>query len=130
MATWPARLQITAEPSSSARNPSPPQNLSRLITVLVLEDSRGARMTPPSQILVTPSSLSLMTKISTMIVESQNANAYNKRGELKRSQGDLDGAIADFTAAIGLDPKLASAYKNRGDTKQAKGDSAGANKDL
>jgi len=63
-------------------------------------------------------------------LEPQNATAYNKRGELKRAKGDLEGAIADFTAAIGLDPKLASAYKNRGDTKQAKGDSAGAREDL
>jgi tetratricopeptide (TPR) repeat protein len=49
---------------------------------------------------------------------------------VKRAKGDLDGAIADFTSAMGLNSKLALAYKNRSETKQAKGDVAGAKEDL
>src|SRR4030095_4210001 len=45
-------------------------------------------------------------------------------------KGDLDGAIADFTSAIELDPKLAIAYKNRGEARQAKGGATGADADF
>ena len=51
---------------------------------------------------------------------------FNKRGLAKSDKGDLDGAIADYTRAIELDPKYASAYHNRGIAKSDKGDLDGA----
>ena len=42
------------------------------------------------------------------------ARAYITRGVVYAAKGDLDRARADFTAAIGLDPKYASAYNSRG----------------
>jgi tetratricopeptide (TPR) repeat protein len=38
----------------------------------------------------------------------------NDRGKLKRSMGDLDGAIADFTRCLALDPTSGVCYVNRG----------------
>ena len=39
--------------------------------------------------------------------------ARNNRGNARPAQRDLSGAIADYTEAITLDPRLASAYANR-----------------
>jgi len=48
------------------------------------------------------------------------------RGIEKGKDGDLDGAIADFTRAIELDPKDDAPYYNRAQAKRLKKDSAGA----
>jgi tetratricopeptide (TPR) repeat protein len=48
------------------------------------------------------------------------------RGIEKAKKGDLDGAIADFSHAIELDPKDAIAYSNRAHAKRLKKDAAGA----
>ena len=52
--------------------------------------------------------------------------AYNNRGNAKRGKGDLDGALADYTRALELNPQDAKAYNNRGNAKQDKGDLDGA----
>lgn len=41
-------------------------------------------------------------------------NAYNNRGFAKSELGDIQGAIADYTKAIGQDADFALAYSNRG----------------
>jgi len=51
---------------------------------------------------------------------------FFNRGYAKQAKGDLDGAIADYTHALELDPKHASVYNNRGNAKRAKGDLDGA----
>jgi tetratricopeptide (TPR) repeat protein len=51
---------------------------------------------------------------------------YYNRGLAKQAKGDLDGAIADHTRAIELDPKYVPAYNDRGTAKQDKGDLDGA----
>src|SRR5215470_4024011 len=51
---------------------------------------------------------------------------YFNRGVVEKANGDFDGAIADYTRAIELDPKYAAAYSDRGNAKQAKGDLDGA----
>ena len=56
----------------------------------------------------------------------KEANGYNERGIAKGVQGDVDGAIADFTRAIELYPKYSTAYTNRGLAKKNKGDLNGA----
>ncbi|MGD9126840.1 MAG: tetratricopeptide repeat protein, partial [Planctomycetia bacterium] len=40
--------------------------------------------------------------------------AYEKRGQLRESCKDIDGAIADYTRVIELDPESSKAYYNRG----------------
>jgi tetratricopeptide (TPR) repeat protein len=41
---------------------------------------------------------------------------------LRRRQGDLDGALADFEQAIRFDPGDAAAYNGRGRVRHARGD--------
>jgi tetratricopeptide (TPR) repeat protein/class 3 adenylate cyclase len=43
-----------------------------------------------------------------------DAIAYNNRGLAREDKGDLEGAIADYSKAIDMDPKYAAAYNNRG----------------
>jgi lipoprotein NlpI len=50
------------------------------------------------------------------------AMLYYDRGVAWHAKGDNDLAIADYSEAIRLDPKLASAYNNRGVAWHAKGD--------
>lgn len=52
--------------------------------------------------------------------------ALNNRGVMTMQTGDQDHAIADFDAAIQIDPNYAAAFYNRAKAKQNKGDSAGA----
>src|SRR5258708_904254 len=54
------------------------------------------------------------------------ATDYVNRGIEKVKKGDPDGAIADFTRAIEIDPRYTSAYLNRGISRKEKGDLAGA----
>ncbi len=55
------------------------------------------------------------------IANPQTAADYYNRGVERQNKGDADGAIADYTTAIELDPKNFSAYNNRGNLKQDKG---------
>jgi tetratricopeptide (TPR) repeat protein len=50
------------------------------------------------------------------------AVAYNNRGNVLRDRGELDRAIADFDAAIRLDPKSADSHINRGIARYRRGD--------
>jgi Flp pilus assembly protein TadD len=54
-----------------------------------------------------------------------HADYYN-RGIDRQAKGDLDGAIADYTKAIEIDPRSAHAYNSRGNLRDAKGDHDGA----
>lgn len=51
---------------------------------------------------------------------------YVKSGFALEEKGDLDGAIADYTKAIEIDPRYARAYDNRGSARAKKGDPDGA----
>jgi tetratricopeptide (TPR) repeat protein len=59
-------------------------------------------------------------------VEPKAAYAYNNRGTVRESRGDLEGAIADFTEALRLDSSSFQAYANRAVARQQKGDIDGA----
>jgi tetratricopeptide (TPR) repeat protein len=59
----------------------------------------------------------------------ENAEAYYKRGLARSENGDLDGAIADFTEAIRLDPKDARGFYNRGLARESLNDLRGAVRD-
>jgi tetratricopeptide (TPR) repeat protein len=52
------------------------------------------------------------------------ASFYNSRGIKKRLENDIDGAIADYTRSIDLNP-LPATYSNRGNSKRLKGDLVG-----
>src|SRR5258708_10334382 len=54
------------------------------------------------------------------------ATDYVNRGIEKVKKGDPNGAIADFTKAIEIDPRYTSAYLNRGIERARKGDRDGA----
>ena len=81
---------------------------------------------------------SVETKLNacTLAIESgrwQGADlawAYNNRGAAKQVKGDLDGAIADHTRALELDPRYVKAYYNRGRVHYYKGAFAAAGSDL
>jgi tetratricopeptide (TPR) repeat protein len=55
-----------------------------------------------------------------------SAAEFFKSGYTKADKADYDGAIADFSKAIELDPKYALAYDNRGVAKDRKSDYDGA----
>jgi tetratricopeptide (TPR) repeat protein len=54
------------------------------------------------------------------------ADDYLRRGAARHSQGDLDGAISDFTKAIEIDSRDADAYDRRGEARRTRGDLDGA----
>jgi len=54
------------------------------------------------------------------------AEQYYRVGIAKKAKGDLDGAIADYTKAIELNPRYAAAYVGRGLARKTKGDLDGA----
>ena len=54
----------------------------------------------------------------------KTAEDFYKRGEERSGSNDVDGAIADYTKAIELDPKFAAAYCARAHTRPFKKDYA------
>jgi len=62
-------------------------------------------------------------------IRKDEAKQAYLRGVAKRSDGDWDGAIAEFSRTIQLDPEFTDAYIQRGNMKQAKGDLFGAQAD-
>ena len=65
----------------------------------------------------------------TRVIESKDAkvkveHAYFNRGVEWSGQSKYDNAIADYTAAIKIDPKYREAYNNRGNAYRRKGDHA------
>lgn len=51
---------------------------------------------------------------------------FTSRGVERKRKGDLDGAIADYTEALKINPRDLFAYNNRGNTRRDKGDLEGA----
>jgi tetratricopeptide (TPR) repeat protein len=59
-------------------------------------------------------------------IAQTTAREYCNRGVARQNKGDLDGALADYSRAIELNPHDATAYNDRGVVKVAKGDLDGA----
>lgn len=57
---------------------------------------------------------------------SRFAAAYYNRGNELYKKGDLDGAIADYDAALTFDPRWARAYNMRGSARYNKGELDGS----
>ena len=55
-----------------------------------------------------------------------SADDFFNSGLARQTKGDLDGAIADYSKAIELNPKIAEAYNNRGLARYDKEDFDGA----
>ena len=84
---------------------------------------------PLGQPLLLGSTTALATAavvLSTQAAHAQSAGDYVNAGVEKGKSGDFQGAIADFTKAIEINPQDADAYTNRGSAKQALGDNQGA----
>jgi lipoprotein NlpI len=64
--------------------------------------------------------------VAPSVLAQSTASDLVNSGIAKGRKGDLDGASADFSRAIELDPKYAMAYNNRGIAKEKKGDLDGA----
>jgi tetratricopeptide (TPR) repeat protein len=56
-------------------------------------------------------------------------DTYLERGNAKSKNGDWNGAVADFTRVLAIDPQSSVAYNDRGTARQSKGDLDGAIKD-
>ena len=56
--------------------------------------------------------------------------SLNSRGLARLRRGELGASIADFDAALALNPRLANALYGRGIAKRRNGDLAGADADL
>lgn len=57
------------------------------------------------------------------------AVAYNARGNARRAQQDLGGAIEDYEAALAIDPAYAAGYVNRGVARRESGNIEAAVRD-
>jgi tetratricopeptide (TPR) repeat protein len=55
-----------------------------------------------------------------------DVQALNNEGNARASKGDFDGAIAQYTRALEIDPKMAAVYNNRGNARASKQDQVGA----
>jgi tetratricopeptide (TPR) repeat protein len=66
------------------------------------------------------------TTVSPSKANPKKAEGYYDSGLKKQHEGDLDGAIADYTRAIELNTNYTEAYNNRGNVKEAKEDHNGA----
>ena len=71
-------------------------------------------------------SILLLLLLSLTFTYSQTAKQYYERGLAKEELKEYKGAIADYTKAIGLNPKYSEAYSGRGFVKGELNDHIGA----
>ena len=84
---------------------------------------------PLGQPLLLGSTTALATAavvLSTQAAHAQSAGEFFNRGNAKYRLRDYQGAIADYTKAIQIDPQDAFSYVNRGNAKKGLGDHQGA----
>jgi len=91
----------------------------------VIESSRAAQRTAPVSARLPSAAIkkspeALPTPAETP-EEALSAEQHFARALSRQKSGDLDGAIADYTAALRLRPDWSDAYNNRGAAQTAKG---------
>jgi len=64
--------------------------------------------------------------IKVIVLNPNDADAYNKRGLLRYDLGDNKGAIEDYKKAIQINPRFAEAYNNMGEAHHDLEDQQGA----
>jgi hypothetical protein len=84
----------------------------------------GLGMLTRAQTRVWHDSLTLWNHV--LRVEPQNYVAYDSLGYARQTDGDLDGALADYDRALSINSRFPNIYLNRGSARQAKGDWDGA----
>ena len=137
------------------RQPTPQHRLMRALLVLLLlsppalaqssDQPPAVPITPPTRQAVLDQALVLLhaapnedtatmmeQQIAQMWVEagSPAVTLLMARGLRDQNAGNNDDALADFDAAVALDPALAEAYRRRGLVRFAIGDTEGALGDL
>jgi clan AA aspartic protease (TIGR02281 family) len=70
-----------------------------------------------------------ITILDIIISKEPNYYSYYRRGWIKDHNGDVDGAIDDYTTSIILEPEYAYSYINRGRLLDEKGEKDAAKKD-
>ncbi|WP_232200043.1 tetratricopeptide repeat protein [Synechococcus sp. CC9616] len=75
---------------------------------------------------LTPFAVTGTALLSAQTAYAQSAEDWNESGNAKFREGDYQGAIADYTKAIKINPRFGLAYYNRGFAKEYSGDSKGA----
>jgi len=95
------------------------ENYSRAIEISSRLDSRKPA---PSDLLQANNLATASDAERVTVIDPFTAIAYTNRGLVRHQQNDIDGAIADFNAAIRISPGLAEAYLGRGVAYRVKGD--------
>ncbi len=99
--------------------------MTRLTTAI----AAALSLLPLGQPLLLVSTTALATAavvLSTQAAHAQSAEDYVDRGNAKYRLRDYQGAIADFTRAIEINPQDADTYNNRGSAKELVRDLRGA----
>jgi tetratricopeptide (TPR) repeat protein len=101
-----------------------------------MERLRSRFLKQPVDSPLTPTPVEDTKKVEEMIDEAANeptptkeelsAESLFARAYSKQQNGDLEGAIADYTQAIRIKPDYVDAYNNRGNARSNQGDMAGA----
>src|SRR6476469_10848624 len=86
--------------------------MSRFCRIIVIFSLVAALLGFPHSSIAAPLE-TLIPAASTSTTQVSEADFF-KRGTYKVMAGDFQGAIADFTSAIQINPSLARAYYNRG----------------
>src|ERR1035438_10033119 len=86
--------------------------------------------TGPAATTVSACASSTYGSVRRVLKANCDVDACTTRGAGKQANGDLDGAVADFTEAIQRKPDHATAYRGRGLAKRAKNNMDGARADF
>src|SRR4051812_29064068 len=93
--------------------------------------SRPAGLVQPRFLAALVLSFAPMSVADAAVVGAQErAEDFFNQGIEKLQRGDFEGALANFTEALRINPNLATAYASRGVVRSRLGDDQGAATDL